>query len=114
MPDSPAKQLKNRLRADLKEALKAGRKAEMSLLRALLAAIDNAEAPPRTDTELRYDPDAASEIARLDLSPEQLQRLLLDETAARDHGAAEMERVGRPDRAAALRAEAQLIRRYLA
>lgn len=113
MPGTPAKELKERLRTDLKDALKAGRKDEVSLLRALLAAIDNAEAPPRTDAELRYDPAAASEIERLDLLPGQLRRLLLDESEARMQGAAEMERIGRPDRAAALEAEAQLVRRYL-
>ncbi|HEX7711703.1 MAG TPA: hypothetical protein VF418_12295 [Sphingomonadaceae bacterium] len=113
MPGNSAKQLKDRLRTDLKDAFKAGRRDEVSLLRALLAAIDNAEAPPRTDAELRYDPDAASEIERLDLLPEQLQRLLRDEADARLQGAAEMERVGRADRAAALEAEARMVRRYL-
>lgn len=114
MPDNPAKELKDRLRADLKDALKAGRKAEMSLLRALLAAIDNAEAPPRTDAELRYDPDAASEIARLELSPGRLNRLLEAERDERTAAAAEMDRIGQPDKAKALRAEAALVARYCA
>jgi uncharacterized protein YqeY len=113
MAGNPAKELKDRLRADLKHALKGGRKGEMSLLRALLAAIDNAEAPPRSDAELRYDPDAASEIARLELSREQLQQLLASEREDRLNGAAQMDRVGQPESAERLRAEAETILRYV-
>ena len=112
MPDSPAKELKDRLRADLKDALKAGRKAEMSLLRSLLAAIDNAEAPPRTDAELRYDPNAASEIARLELSAAQLAAVLAHERAVREQAAGQMDRAGRTGAAQDLRAEAAIIGRY--
>jgi uncharacterized protein YqeY len=113
MSHNAARQLKDRLRADLKDALKGGRKAEMSLLRALLAAIDNAEAPVRTDADLRYDPDAASEIDRLDLSREELNSLLAHERDTRLEGAADMDRVGRPETGERLRAEARMVRRYL-
>jgi hypothetical protein len=63
--------------------------------------------------ELRYDPAAASEIARLELSPGQLNALLEAERDARATGAGEMERAGRADRAAALATEAEMVRRYL-
>lgn len=40
-----AREMKARMRADLRRAMKAGRTTETLLLRALIAAIDNAEAP---------------------------------------------------------------------
>lgn len=113
MPSNPATALKDRLRADLKLALKASRKAEMSVLRTLLAAIDNAEAPPRTDAQLRYDPDSASEVDRVELSQEQLDGVLAAECDAREEAAAQLDRHGQSDRADALRAEVATIRRYL-
>lgn len=44
--------MKTRLRADLRAAMKAGRASEARLIRALVAAIDNAEAPPLPDGQL--------------------------------------------------------------
>lgn len=113
MADNPAKELKDRLRADLKRALKESRKPEMSVLRSLLAAIDNAEAPEQTDAELRYDPAAASEVERLDLSARQLASLLLQEHAAREDAAADMDRLKQAERAERLRFEAAIVQRYL-
>ena len=116
MAGNAAEERKGRLRADLKEALKHGLKAEVSLIRALLAAIDNAEAPPRTDEELRamrHDNAKACEIERLDLSSEQLDRLLAGECDARAEAATGLDRRGQSDMADALRAEAAAIRRYL-
>lgn len=118
MPEEPARILKDRLRADLKQALKEGRKAEMSLLRSVLAAIDNAEAPAQTAAQakeqLRKFGDGAAEVGRLTLSLERLDAILAEEIESREQAAAEMDRLDREDRAAELRNQADIVRRYLA
>ena len=118
MPEDPAKAVKDLLRADLKAAMKAHNTAEALLLRALLAAIDNAEAPAQNAEQSsamsRNFGEGAAEVDRLSLSRKQLDALLAGEIEAREHAAAEMEQVGRADRAELLRAEAALARRYLA
>jgi uncharacterized protein YqeY len=114
---SPANALKERIRADLKQAMKDGRKAEAALLRTLLAAIDNAEAPAQTaeqSSAMAQDfGKGAAEVARLDLSREQLDTVLAGEIDARMKAAEEMDRLGQDERAEMLRAEAGLAWRYL-
>ena len=118
MSEDPARALKDRLRTDLKQAMKARNAAEASLLRTLLAAIDNAEAPAQSSEQAsamsRDFSDGAAEVDRLTLTREQLNALLLEESAARLHAAADMDQHGHGDRADALREEAELVRRYLA
>ena len=111
--------MKTRLRADLLAAMKNGRAGEAKLVRTLIAAIDNAEAPPprpgggSATVGLCIAPGSA-EGERLRLSEADLQNLLRAEIAELDEAAAELARVGQADRAATLRAEAQLAKRYLA
>lgn len=117
MTQNAAQTMKSRLRADLRGAMKAGNADEAKLIRSLIAALDNAEAPPvRAGTgamdQHRFR-DGSAEIARLDLEAAQVRAILAAEAAERDQAAAEMDRLARPDRAAALRAEAHLARRYL-
>jgi uncharacterized protein YqeY len=118
MAVDPAKTLKERLRADLTQAMKARDAAHASVLRALLGALDNAEAPAQSAEQSsavsRSFAEGAAEVGRLALSPQQLAALLENEAADREQAAAELERHGRGDRAAALRAEAALVRRYRA
>jgi uncharacterized protein YqeY len=109
--------MKARMRADLHDAMKGGRSEEAKVIRALIAAIDNAEAPPQavrpaTD-QLRFV-DGSAEIARLSLDHDEVRSILLVEQHEREHSGAEMARLDRPDRAETLRHEAMLIGRYLA
>ncbi|MGC4042998.1 MAG: hypothetical protein QM758_04270 [Armatimonas sp.] len=108
---------KARLRADLRIAMKERRTIEAGVLRALIAALDNAEAPPapagQTGAVSQDFHSGAAEIERLWLSQAQVQALLLAEIQERESVAAELERLGHSDRAEALRTEAQLVRRYL-
>ncbi|GGC73945.1 GatB/YqeY domain-containing protein [Chelatococcus reniformis] len=107
--------MKARLRTDLRAAMKERRTGEASLIRALVAAIDNAEAPPlqasRTDQH-RFR-DGSAEIERLHLDPARVRAVLLTEIEERERAAAEMSRLERPDRADALRAEIVIAKRYL-
>ena len=107
--------LKDRLRADLKAAMRARATDEVRLLRTLVAAFDNAEAVPG---ETRYVPrsfgDPGAEVARLELDDEAVGRLLATEAETRLAAAADYERHGRAEEAQRLRSEAGLIDRYRA
>lgn len=113
---SAAESMKARLRADLTTAMRARNAAEVKLLRALVAAIDNAEAPPAAGQPAESGfgfAAASSEVQRLILGAAEVQQVLRSEIEEREHAAAEFDRVGRPDQAADLRAQADLARRYL-
>lgn len=107
--------LKERLRADLKAALRARSTGEVRLLRTLIAALDNAEA---VAGESKYVPrafgDPSGERARLELDDAAVSRLLAAEAEARLAAAADYERHDAAEEAARLRAEAAAIARYQA
>ncbi|MXO61192.1 hypothetical protein GRI89_16735 [Altererythrobacter salegens] len=112
-----AEQARARLRADLKDAMRAGRKDEVSLLRSLAAAIDNAEAVPVEGLNDNISPLRASagmgEVARLDLCDEDIAAIFSREQAERIAAAAMLEKAGQAGPAERLRGEAGLIGRYL-
>lgn len=108
-----ARALKDRLRTDLKAAMREGRAGEVSTLRTLIAAIDNAEAVP-TDhlaQRLRRREDLG-EVARRALDRAALGDILAGEARSRLAAAEDYERGGRPEEAARLREETKLIERY--
>lgn len=107
-----ASEAKSRMRADLRAAMKDGRVVEVNVIRALVAAIDNAEAPPVSGVSARHGVGAA-EVERLLLSASQVRNVLSKELDERERAAAEFERLGLSDRAETLRAEAIVARRYL-
>jgi hypothetical protein len=117
MPEDAGTGMKARLRADLRNAMKERRAPEVQLIRALIAAIDNAEAPPAGTAQTPPLPhrflSGSAEAERLLLSRSDLRDLLLAEIDEREHAAAAFERLEKTDRAEALRAEAHLARRYL-
>jgi len=105
------------MRADLLAAIKRGQADEAKLIRMLIAALDNAEAPPLPAGkdhagQSRFS-EGTAEIERLRLSREQVRAILAGEIDEREHMASEMVRHGRPDRADTLRAEAAIARRYI-
>lgn len=111
-----AKEIKLRLRADLRAALRDGRGAEVKMIRSLLAAVDNAEAPPLPAGQTAPGEDAtnrSAEVKRLRLDEAQVRAALLAEIEEREGAAVELERLERTERAASLRAEAAVGRRYL-
>ncbi|MBX3445542.1 MAG: hypothetical protein KF765_02220 [Parvibaculaceae bacterium] len=103
--------LKARLRADLLAAMKGRRTMEVKLIRALVAAVDNAEAVPlRPGAGL----DGASpEAERLLLDAERVRAILQAEIEEREHAARNLEHLGQVERGELLRAEARAVRRYL-
>ena len=105
--------LKERLRTDLKAAMRERRSREVGVLRTLIAAIDNAEAVP-TDHfagRIRRREDVG-EVARRELDQAALRGIVAAEAQSR-LAAADYDRNGRPDDAARLREEAQLVERYV-
>ncbi len=117
MPDDAAQDMKSRLRNDLRVAMKQDCGDEAKLLRTLIAALDNAEAPPLpggSSMIMHHFHDGVAEISRLRLKGVQVQAILMDEVSERERAANDLAQNGRTDRAEALRAEVQLIQRYLA
>lgn len=116
--EDAAETMKARLRDDLRAALKDKRSPEAKLIRALIAAIDNAEAPPvQEDTAgpaFHRFRSGSAEVERLLLDQAQVCQVLLAEIHEREIAAAELERLEKTDRAAILRAEILIARRYLA
>lgn len=110
--------MKVRMRADLREAMKAGRTDDAKLIRALIAAIDNAEAPKLPEVRAASDRhrfhDGSAEISRLSLDQDEVRSVLTAELREREKAASEMTRLGKLDRAQSLHAETLLIGRYFA
>jgi len=101
--------MKARMRADLTDAMKARRADEVTLLRSLLAEIDNAEAPA-IDGKAG---SGASEVDRLALTAAAVQAVLMSQIEERERAAAEMTRLSHRDRAEVLLGQANMARRYL-
>lgn len=117
MSDDAGRDLKSRLRADLRTAMKGRRTIEAKVIRALIAAIDNAEAPPAHEGQTalgRHEfRSGSAEIERLLLSGADVHGVIVADIQERERAAAEMERLGMRDRAEALRAEAVIAKRYI-
>ena len=103
------------LRRDLTAALKARDRNSIAALRSALAAIENAEAPSTDDLPAprpQIGP-ASTEASRLLLTEVQIHAIVQAEVDERTAAAAHYERIGQNDHAERLRAEADVIRRYL-
>ncbi|GIL31523.1 hypothetical protein NUM_67770 [Actinocatenispora comari] len=109
------------MRRDLTTALKARDRVAVSALRSALAAIDNAEAVPAPDARMSSSEHVAgaavgvgsAEAARRELTPDDLHAIVAAEVAERVDAATGYARSGRQDAADRLRAEADVLRRYL-
>lgn len=116
MPKDSGTEAKARLRADLVAAMKLGQKREASVIRGLIAAIDNAEAAPvRTEPASQFHDfhSGSAEVARLTLDRDQVRGVILREIDERERAAAKFADLGDAQRAEALRAEAAVAKRYL-
>jgi uncharacterized protein len=119
MPEDAAALMKSRLRSDLVAAMRSRRTLDVALIRELVAALDNAEAPlvhagagPTAPAAHAFHSGSA-EVERLVLSEPQVRALLLNEIQKRERAATEFERVGETARADALRTEALIAKRYV-
>lgn len=117
MIDDLAQQFTDRLRADLKTAMQARAREEAAVLRALIGAVDNAQAvpldPARKPADVGVFGDRSNEVARKALGADDLRRILETQITERETAAQELERLGHADRADMLRAEAAIVARYL-
>jgi hypothetical protein len=114
--------MRTALRRDLTAAIKAKDRVAITALRSALAAIENAEAPPidaATPAAVGNDHLAgallgvgAGEIDRHELTDTELSAIVEKEIHDRTVVAAEYENLGRDERAARLRAEADVLARY--
>ena len=117
MSDDAGRDMKARLRADLRTAMKDKRAIEAKVIRALIAAIDNAEAPPAREGQTalvhHHFRSGSAEIERLLLSVADVRGVIAADIHERERAAAEMERLGLMDRAEILRVEAVIAKRYI-
>ena len=115
--------MRTSLRAGLKEAMRARDRVATAALRSVIAAIENAEAVDVTDTPVREASDphvagtsagvGAAEAARRVLSEADEAAVVRAAISERRSSAAEYARLGRDDHADRLRAEADVLARYL-
>lgn len=115
--DDPAETMRTRLRAGLSAAMKARDADATRALRALVAAIDQAQTVDVGRLHDRYEErafgDPGVEVPRRRLGAEDLAAILQRERDERLSAADELDRVGAPERAERLRAEAAVIDRQL-
>jgi uncharacterized protein YqeY len=114
--------MRTSLRADLTAALKARDQVAVTALRSALAAIDNAEAVPADHPSSSFSGNehvagaaslGATEAARRDLTEADLRSIVEQEVRERAVAAQEYEQLGRDEHAQRLRAEAEVLSRYL-
>lgn len=116
MIEDAAEAMKVRLRADLKAAMGAKDVVRVSVLRSLIATLDNAQAVPVGDGHEHYRElafgDRSAEVPRLALSDGDVRALFAAETDSRRAAAQQMRALGQADRAARLLAEAEIVAGY--
>jgi uncharacterized protein len=113
--------LEARMRAALTVAMKGRDRVAVAALRAALGAIDNAGAVAVEDGPIIADGPIAGartglgtgEAARRALTADDVARIVAAEAADREQAAAARDRLGRPDDAARLRAEAAVLVAHL-
>lgn len=108
-----SRSVRDRLRAGLRQAMRARDKVATPALRATLGAIDNAEAVPLPATGGEPVVGRAADVARRELSEQQVAAIVRAEHDERIDAAELYERLDRSDEAATLRAEAATLRPYL-
>jgi uncharacterized protein YqeY len=117
MAGDAAERMSDRLRADLKAAMRARDTVATATIRMLLGAIDNAQAVPvdpvRRPSAMNKFGESAIEVPRLELSPDDVQAVLRGEIERRRSMAEEIRGFGRSGEADRAIAEAEIIRRYL-
>lgn len=104
-------------REDLKAALRARRGEEVSVLRALLTAVDNAQSVTIGQEQEKYTVrqfgDPGNEVPRRPLSLEEISEILARELSLRQDAITEFVRLKMPDHVAQAELEIRILRRYL-
>lgn len=121
--DDMLTELRTRLRADLKTAMKSRSAVEVSAIRSLLAALDDAEAvaPPATAPISSLGGEhvagaavgvGSTEVDRRVLTAAEVELVVSGQIEERQAAAATFDAVAQPDAARRLRDEAGVIERY--
>lgn len=107
-------QLREQMKADLRQAMKARQLETVATLRAVLAAIDNAEAVPVEELTMPVEPVLGQqhEVARKLLSVADLRQIIQQEAAERRAASHKYATLGQPAEAERLQAAATLIETY--
>jgi uncharacterized protein len=102
------------MQADLKEAMKARDSSRVAVLRTTLGALANAEAVEPLSGPISLTAAAGTtEVARRELSEDEVRAVIERERAELLAAAAEREALGLPEDAGGLRARAEVLRSYL-
>ncbi|KRE17440.1 hypothetical protein ASE63_13390 [Bosea sp. Root381] len=105
------------LKTHLRTAMRDRKTAEVTTLRGLISAVDNAQAVPVGDKHDTYVfhafGDSAVEVPRRALSRDDLRVLVEAEIRNRNEAAEDYRRLGRDDKAQELTDEAQILSRHL-
>jgi uncharacterized protein YqeY len=104
--------MRPRLEADLREAMKARDKPAVAALRTLIAAIDNAGA---VEPGPAWPPVVGrrADVPRKELTPQDVEAILVREEKELRKALAEYERLGRIVEAGELRAKLEVVNRYV-
>jgi len=109
--------MKERIRADLRFAMRARSSLVVTALRALLTRIDNSQVVPVGDAHVRYRArpfgDGSAEAPRVPLTDEDIRVIVENELRLRYTAAAELESCGKSQAASEAREEAAVIARYI-
>ena len=101
---------------DLQSAMRARSSREVMVLRALLTAIDNAQAVPvgeaHVQNRVRPFGDGSAEVPRASLTGDDIRMIIENELRLRYSAAAELECSGKTNAASETLAEAAVIARY--
>lgn len=108
-------QLRQQMKADLTQAMKARQRATVATLRSVLAAIDNAEAIPVNEPAFPVEPVLGQrhEAPRKLLSAEDIRQIVQKESDERQAASAKYATLGLQDEAERLQAAATLLATYL-
>ena len=113
----PVNAFQAQLKADLKTAMIRRNPDDVAALRALLAAIDNAQAVPGEEPgsgqAQRKFGDGSAEVPRRTIGINELNDLLESEIAMRRAAFEVYQAAGHPGRASQASREAEIIRRYV-
>lgn len=106
--------VRNRMKTDLRQAMKERDMATVATLRTMLAALDNAEAVPvEVNASFQWMPGQHSDVPRKALSEEEFLQILRKEAVGRRTAIATYEGLGRIEEAERLRAELSVFERYI-
>ena len=107
--------LREQMKADLRQAIKARHSATVATLRTVLAAIDNAEAVPVTTPTMPVEPVLGhrTEVPRKLLSADDIQQIIQREVDERRAASLKYANLGQTGEAERLQTAATLIEAYL-